>query len=75
MEIDDRKAEESALGLLYLTLHDGNRAWKSLDFQIMDSLHQQGFISNPVSHAKSIVFTESGLRAAEALARKLFGKK
>ena len=75
MEIDDQKVQESALGLLYLTLHDGNRAWKTLDFQTMNRLHQQGFISDPVNRVKSITFTETGLREAEAIAKRLFFKK
>jgi hypothetical protein len=31
MEIDTEKIDEAVLALLYLTLHDGSRAWTSLD--------------------------------------------
>lgn len=33
----------------------------------MDRLHKKGLISDPVGKAKSVVFTEEGLRAAERL--------
>lgn len=32
MEIDEEKIDEAVLALLYLTLHDGGRAWKSVDW-------------------------------------------
>jgi len=31
MNIDVEKIDEAVLALLYLTLHQGNRAWKALD--------------------------------------------
>ena len=30
MKIDEQKIDEAVLGLLYLTLHEGCRAWKKL---------------------------------------------
>jgi Domain of unknown function (DUF6429) len=66
------RIDEAALGLLYLTLHDRNRAWKGLDFAIFDRLHEAGFIHDPVGKAKSVAFTDEGLKAAEAAWRKLF---
>jgi hypothetical protein len=32
MEIDTDKVEEAVLALLYLSLHDGARAWKGFDW-------------------------------------------
>ncbi len=75
MEFDERKIDEAVLALLYLTLHDGNRAWKTIDFATLDRLQEQGFLSGTVTRAKSVVFTEKGLRAAEQLAAKQFAKK
>jgi Domain of unknown function (DUF6429) len=66
------RIDEAALGLLYLTLHDGSRAWKGLDFAILDRLHEAGLIRDPVGKAKSVAFTDEGLAAAEAAWRKLF---
>jgi hypothetical protein len=74
MDYDSEKIDEAVLALAYLTLHDGARAWKSFDWDAMRRLHEKGYISDPVSKAKSVVFTEQGLKEAERLCRKLFGK-
>ena len=75
MEGDPDKIDEAVLALLYLTLHDGARAWKSFDWDTMDRLHEKGYILNPVGKAKSVVLTDEGLREAERLFRKLFARK
>jgi len=62
------------MALLYLTLHDGSRAWKGFDWEAMNRLHEKGFISNPVSKAKSVVLSESGLAESERLFNKLFAR-
>jgi hypothetical protein len=62
MEIDTGKIDEAVLALLYLMLHDGSRAWTSLDWDAMNRLHEKGFISNPVGKAKSVAFTDKGLQ-------------
>ena len=74
-DIDTDRIDEAVLALLYLGLHDERRAWKGFDWDAMDRLHEKGFISNPASKAKSIVFTEEGLKRAEALFEALFGKR
>ena len=74
MDYDPDKVDEAVLALLYLTLHDGVRAWKSFDWEAMNRLHEKGYISDPVGKAKSVVFTEEGLKASERLFKKLFGK-
>jgi hypothetical protein len=75
VEFDDHKIDEAALALLHLTLHEGNRAWKTIAWEVMDRLHQRGLISLPASQAKSVVLTDEGLRLSEQLARKLFAKE
>lgn len=75
MEIDTDKIDEAVLALLYLTLHDENRAWKGLDWDAMNRLHEKGFISNPVGKAKSVVLSEQGLAESERLFNKLFAKR
>ncbi len=75
MGFDERKVDEAVLALLYLTLHEGNRAWKTIDFAAFDRLQEQGFLSGAVSRAKSVVLMEKGLRAAQQLAAKHFAKK
>lgn len=75
MELDHDKIDEAVLALLYLGLHDGARAWKGFDWEAMDRLHHKGYISNPQSKAKSVVFTEEGLEQAQRLLEALFGKR
>lgn len=70
--MDTDRIDEAVLGLLYLTLHNEYYAWKTLDWDTMERLHDKGLISNPVSKAKSVVLSEEGLAAAEAAFRKLF---
>jgi Domain of unknown function (DUF6429) len=72
MNFDDRKVDETVLAVLYLTLHDGNRVWKTLDFGTMDRLHEQRLISDPAVRARSVMLTEEGLAKAVSLANKLF---
>jgi hypothetical protein len=75
MEYDTHKVDEAVLALLYLNLFEdrwGARAWKSLPWEAMDRLHENGFIGDPKSKAKSVVLSEEGLIAAEEAFRKLF---
>jgi hypothetical protein len=74
MELDTNKIDEAVLALLYLGLHDGARAWKGFDWDAMERLHEQGYITDPRGKAKSVVFTEEGLERARNLLEKLFGK-
>lgn len=67
MAIDEHKVDEAGLALLRLTLHDGCRAWKSLDWSVLNRLHEKGLIENPVSKAKSVVLTPKGLAESERL--------
>jgi hypothetical protein len=73
-EIDEDRIDQAVLALLWLGLHDDGRAWKSFDWDAMNRLHDKGYISDPVSKAKSVVFTEQGEREAERLFYELFGK-
>ena len=74
MEIDTDKIDEAVLALLYLTLHDGFRAWKGFDWDAMDRLYRKGLIHDPVGKTKSVVLTEEGLAESERLFTKLFAK-
>ena len=76
MDYDKDKVDEMVLALLYLTsFRDRNatRAWKSMDWDAMDRLHEKGFISNPKSKAKSVVLTEVGAKLSEEFFIKHFG--
>jgi Domain of unknown function (DUF6429) len=72
MELDPQKIDEAVLALLWLTLHEECRAWKSFDWGAMNRLHEKGLISNPATRNKSVVLTEEGLTKAKRLALKLF---
>ena len=60
MDYNKDKVDEMVLALLFLTLHDGGRAWKGHDWEAMNRLHSKGLILNPVDKAKSVVLTEQG---------------
>src|SRR3954464_7997760 len=74
MALDTDKIDEAVLALLFLTLHDHWRAWKGFDWDALDRLYQKGLIDDPVNRAKSVVFTEEGLKRAEELFRAMFTK-
>jgi hypothetical protein len=74
MELDTTKIDDAVLALLYLGLHDGARAWKGFDWDVMNRLHEKGYITDPVGKAKSVVFSEEGLSRAKALLQQLFTK-
>jgi hypothetical protein len=74
MALDTDKIDDAALALLYLTLHDGNRAWKGFDWNALGRLHEKGLIHDPVGGTKSVAFTEEGLERSKALFEAMFKK-
>jgi hypothetical protein len=72
MSLDEDRIDDAVLALLYLGLHQGYRAWKSFDWDAMDRLYEKGMIDNPRSKAKSVVFTEEGLRRSKELFEAMF---
>ena len=74
-DIDLDKLAEAALAILSLTLHDGGRVWKGLDWDLMDLLHEKGWIEDPHSKAKSVLLTEEGHRLAGGFLRSLFERR
>jgi hypothetical protein len=58
MEIDHDKIDEAVLALLWLTLHDGCRAWKGFDWATMNRLYKKGFIVSDVLAAPYIRMSE-----------------
>ncbi len=71
--LDTQKLCEAGLALLSLTLHDG-RAWKGVDWNLMDLIYEKGWITDPKSKAKSVVLTDEGERLAREFLRKHFGR-
>jgi hypothetical protein len=72
MTVDKDRIDDAVLALLYLGLHDRYRAWKGFHWDAMNRLYDKGFISDPVGKAKSVVFTDEGLRRSEELFLKMF---
>jgi hypothetical protein len=75
MEYDDKLIEDAVLALLAAFSSDSGNTWKGFDFEIMNRLHEHGFISNPVNRNKSIWLTEEGLERGRRIADQLFGVK
>jgi hypothetical protein len=72
MALNTDKLDDTALALLYLTLHDDCRAWKGMDWGVLGRLHEKGMIHDPVGKVKSVVFTPEGLERAKALFEEMF---
>lgn len=78
MEIDKEKLDEITLALLYLTTFKdkhGLRAWKGHDWDVLNRLHESGYIDDPVSKAKSVVLTNEGAERSKHLFEKHFMKQ
>jgi len=78
MDIDQEKVEQTVLALLYLTSFKdkfGLRTWKGHDWEVMNSLHEKGYIANPATKAKSVAFTEEGARLSQELFETRFAMK
>jgi len=74
MALDTDKIDEAVLALLFLTRHDHWRAWKGFDWDALSRLYDKGLIADPVNKAKSVAFTEEGLKRAEVLFQAMFTK-
>lgn len=75
MQLDTAKIDDAVLALLLLGRHDGDRVWKGFDWDAMDRLYEQGYITDPRGKAKSVILTEEGLARGECLLTELFGKQ
>ncbi|WP_322095125.1 DUF6429 family protein [Paraburkholderia bannensis] len=72
MNINTVAIDDTVLALLFLTLHDENRAWKCIDWAALNRLHDRGLIDDPVNKAKSVILTGEGLRESERLFNQYF---
>jgi hypothetical protein len=73
----NEKFAEAALAILSLSAWDeeyGARAWKSMDWDLLDVLYQKGWIGDPVGKQKSVSITEQGATLAATYLEKHFGK-
>ena len=77
MEYDTERVDEIVLALLQLTMfQDGFavKAWKGLDWDTLNRLHEKGYISDPKSKAKSVIISAEGAKRSEELFSRYFGK-
>lgn len=77
MEYDMDKVDEMILALLYLTSSRdqyGTRAWKGLNWEVLDRLHEKGFIGDPREKSPTVLLSEEGAKLSRELFIKYFGK-
>jgi hypothetical protein len=75
MDFDIDKIDQAVLALLALGKHDGVRTRKTFDWEVMGRVHQEGYITDPVGKAKSVLFTKEGLRESERLFNALLSRQ
>ena len=78
MEYDFDRVDEVALALLALTQfkhHGQTRAWKAIDFEVMDRLYEKGFIEDPRNKNRSVTLTEDGVKRSLELFERFFRTK
>ena len=83
------KVDDAALALLWLTAWRDAvvpagaldapaaevwRAWKGLGWDVLDRLHEAGYLDDPKTKARSVRLTPRGRSRAEALFETLFGR-
>jgi hypothetical protein len=73
MKYDDKLIEDAVLALLTTFSSDKGNVWKGFDVEVMNRLHEHGFIRDPVNKRKSIWLTEEGLERGRQIADRLFG--
>lgn len=76
-DLDHDKLCEAALAILGLTAHTDHgitRAWKGMDWAVLDELLERGWIADPKGKTKSVVLTDEGVRLTAQMLQKHFGK-
>ena len=71
-EPDWDKIDDSALAILWLTLHDDGRVWKNISWDITDRLYEKGWIENPRNKSKSLSLTPAAVERAERVFKEMF---
>jgi len=73
-DIDWQAVVEAGFAILGLTLHGGNRAWKTFSWDLMDRWLESGWIENPKNRNKSVFLTDEGVARTRELLRERFSK-
>jgi hypothetical protein len=74
-KLDTDRIDDAVLALMYLTLHDGGRAWKGFDWETTNRLFKKGLISDPVSKAKSVWLSDEAQARSKELFEQMFAVK
>ena len=77
-DLDQERLCETALAILGLTAfseHGATRAWKGMDWDLLDALYERGWILDPKGKAKSVVLTPSGAKLAEEFLERHFSRR
>ncbi|WP_377069072.1 DUF6429 family protein [Roseovarius ramblicola] len=72
--LDTDRIDEAALAILSLTLHDGDRVWKAIAWDITNRLFEKGLIADPKGKAKSLALTRDGIARARAILARDFSQ-
>lgn len=75
-QVNADKLAEAALAILGLSAfrdRDVVRAWKGMDWDLLNLLFEKGWIFDPRSKAKSVVLTDEGAQLAQDFLRRQFG--
>jgi hypothetical protein len=72
MKYDEQLIQDAVLALLAIHSFNNGTAWKGFDFEVLNRLHEQDLISNPVNKNKSIWLTPEGLERGREIADRLF---
>jgi len=78
MNYNIEKLDEVVLALLYLTSfkeNDYHRTWKGHDWEVLNRLYEKGFIGDPKSKSKSVVFSDEGFEKSKKLFQEYFELK
>jgi hypothetical protein len=75
VKYDEKRVDEAVLALMHLTTFrdaSGYRTWKGHDWEVLNRLHEKGFIANPKSKTRSVDLTDEGQKTSEDLFRRQF---
>ncbi len=75
-DLDHDKLSQAALAILGLTMFEdygAARVWKGMDWDLLDALHERGWIDDPKGKAKSVMLTEEGEALAKEFLQRHFG--
>ena len=70
MEYNQEKVDDMILALLFLTSSTdkyGTRAWKGLDWQVLDRLYKKGYISDPREKGPTMQLSDAGAERSKQL--------